>query len=24
MPWKTMSSFHLYRWAKGEELYSSI
>jgi hypothetical protein len=23
MPWKMVSSFHLYRWAKGEELYSS-
>ncbi len=23
MPWKMVSSFHLYRWAKGEELYTS-
>jgi len=23
MPSKMVSSFHLYRWAKGEELYSS-
>jgi hypothetical protein len=23
MPWKMVSSFHLYNWAKGEELYSS-
>jgi hypothetical protein len=21
MPWKMVSSFHLYRWAKGEELF---
>jgi hypothetical protein len=23
MPWKMVFSFHLYRWAKREELYSS-
>jgi len=23
MPWKMVSSFHLYTWAKGEEVYSS-
>jgi len=23
MPWKMVSSFHLYGWPKGEELYSS-
>jgi hypothetical protein len=23
MPWKMVSSFHLYRWAKGEELIIS-
>ncbi len=23
IPWKMASSFHLYRWAKGEELYTS-
>jgi hypothetical protein len=23
MPWKMVSSFHLYRWAKGEERYTS-
>jgi len=23
MPWKMVSSFHLHRWAKGEELFSS-
>jgi hypothetical protein len=22
MPWKMVSSYHLYRWAKGEELYT--